>query len=543
MVRRTEDRWRKLQGVLHDVAPLVVGKASEAAWKKWLQLPLELACRDGQLSVVERLLAAGAEPAASRRDKYDGKDSLSLIHSAVFGNNPGVLMALLKAGCRDDFDAPSSSALWAYRTPLLTAVWRKKTAMAEALLTLGANAAAADGKGLTPLHLASIREDVPMMRRLLGNDAVDMEAKTTAGLTPLYIGLCNRQVESVKFLVEAGAALVSPPHHRAPFYETEGRSCLFAAAEKGYNEMTGILIEAGADVHERIDGCSVMRAAARAGNASAVHALNDAGAPVVESDGDALLFCAVREAQAASTKALLERGTPVGVRTHAGGETPLHVAAGEGGADVVRVLLNHGADVASVDDEGKTPLHMAAKGGSAHVVRVLLDHGADAASVDGEGKAPACLVKSRYSHDDLDWDTKGFFKAFEYRGEVWEGEEEHAYCIKLMIENVDQDKRDKIWAPRRNLMMLVARHRKAAAAAAPPMEHGGGKRLARRDDGGAPAALPAGGGACEGGLGDGGTTTAEGAAAVGGEHALRSMVALLADLGEEHLLRRVVLFL
>lgn len=507
MVTRTEDRWGKLQGALHEVAPLVVGKASEAAWKKWLQLPLELACRAGQLSVVEKLLAAGAEPASAG---YDGED-WSLIHSAVLGNSLEVFAALLKAGCQDDLDARASAA-WMHRTPLHMAVWRRKTAMAHGLLAAGADAAAADAKGLTPLHLASIRADVPMMRRLLASDGVDLEARTTAGLTPLYIGLCNRQVESVTFLLGVGAAMVSPPYQHPPFLVPEGRSCLFAAVERGYNEMIGILIEAGADVHERINGWSVMCAAARTGNAFAVHALNDAGAPVVETDGDAPIFYAAREGQVESTKALLARGTPVDVRARASGKTPLHVAAEEG---------------------------------SAHVVRVLLDHDADAvASVDDEGKTPACPIRRAYFRDD-DPDSRdtGPFRAFEYGGGEWEGEEDHAHCINLMIKNARQDKKDELWAPRRNSMMLVARHRKGAATApaAPPLEHGGGKRLAcGGGDGGAPAALPVGGGASEAGLDDEGTTTAEDAAVLGGEDALRSMVALLASLGEEHLLRRIV---
>lgn len=76
------------------------------------------------------------------------------------------------------------------RPPLLIAVWGKKTAMAEALLGAGADDAAADVKGLTALHLASIREDVPMMRRLLTSDGVDLEAWTTAGHTPLCTSDC-----------------------------------------------------------------------------------------------------------------------------------------------------------------------------------------------------------------------------------------------------------------------------------------------------------------------------------------------------------------
>lgn len=180
------------------------------------------------------------------------------------------------------------------------------------------------------------------------------------------------------------------------------------------------------------------------------------------------------------------------------------------------------------------------------MVRVLLDHEADVASVDDEGKTPACLVRGRHFDDDDDDDVTGTgpFRAFEYGGKEWEGEEEHAACVKLMLINEPERRKYNIWAPRRFLMMLIARHRKAAAAAAAataPLEHGHRMKLARGGGAGAPAALPAGGGASEGGPGEGGAAT-EGEAVAGAE-ALRGVVARLAGLGEDHLLRRVVRFL
>lgn len=98
-----------------------------------------------------------------------------------------------------------------------------------------------------------------------------------------------------------------------------------------------------------------MCTAARVGNAFAVHALGDAGAPVVESDGDAPLFYAARSGRTEAMNALLARGTDVGVRTRVKRRTPLHTAALRGSAHVVRVLLEHGAGVASVDEAGETP--------------------------------------------------------------------------------------------------------------------------------------------------------------------------------------------
>eukprot|EP00752_Nemacystus_decipiens_P004578 g4178.t1 len=265
----------------------------------------------------------GAEPACAG---YDDQDSFPLIFSTVLGNSFEVLEALQKAGCQDGLDAPASSAFCA-EPRLHTAVKGKKMIKARGLLEAGADPTAADAKGLTPLHVASIGGDVPMMRRVVAIDGVDLEARTTAGLNLLHIGTCKPAGGNrLGFSWESGAALVSPPYqrHPYPFLEAEGRRYLFAAVEQSTNKMINLLIDASADSYERRNGWSVICAAARAGSAFAVRALYDS----------------------------------------------------DGGAQALRVL-------------GRTLLHVAAKGDIAHIARDLLDHSADVASVDGEGQDPS----------------------------------------------------------------------------------------------------------------------------------------------------------
>jgi len=59
------------------------------------------------------------------------------------------------------------------------------------------------------------------------------------------------------------------------------------------------------------------------------------------------------------------------------GNTPLHYAATEGHADVIDVLLKHGAMIDQVSEEGYTPLHEAAQHANKGVVEKLLEKGAD----------------------------------------------------------------------------------------------------------------------------------------------------------------------
>jgi ankyrin repeat protein len=58
--------------------------------------------------------------------------------------------------------------------------------------------------------------------------------------------------------------------------------------------------------------------------------------------------------------------------------TPLHWAARKGNLDVVKLLLENGANPNAVDNSKNTPLHKAAGNGPTEVARLLLDSGADA---------------------------------------------------------------------------------------------------------------------------------------------------------------------
>jgi ankyrin repeat protein len=58
-------------------------------------------------------------------------------------------------------------------------------------------------------------------------------------------------------------------------------------------------------------------------------------------------------------------------------QTPLDRAAFKGKVDVVRLLIERGAEVDSRDKWGWTPLHLASRYGHLEVSRVLIDHGAN----------------------------------------------------------------------------------------------------------------------------------------------------------------------
>lgn len=80
---------------------------------------------------------------------------------------------------------------------------------------------------------------------------------------------------------------------------------------------------------------------------------------------------------------------------------PLIMAAKNGQTNLVRMLLDRGADVNLRDRETEvTPLIVAAQQGHLQVVEVLLQKGADVSARDKNGKT-ALSEALRYQHDDV----------------------------------------------------------------------------------------------------------------------------------------------
>lgn len=85
------------------------------------------------------------------------------------------------------------------------------------------------------------------------------------------------------------------------------------------------------------------------------------------------------------------------------GDSPLHWAVDNKHLDIVKLLIEHGADVNVSDELGMTPVHLAASNGSAEIAKLLVDNGADIMARTTVDPLSISAGLSRYGDTPLHW--------------------------------------------------------------------------------------------------------------------------------------------
>ena len=88
------------------------------------------------------------------------------------------------------------------------------------------------------------------------------------------------------------------------------------------------------------------------------------------------LHTAADKDQTEVVRFLIEHGAEINARTDAG-DTPLHWAAFDDKVNAAKLLLAEGAEINPKDKDGNTPLHWAAARGNVEMTELLIAHGAD----------------------------------------------------------------------------------------------------------------------------------------------------------------------
>lgn len=159
--------------------------------------------------------------------------------------------------------------------------------------------------------------------------------------------------------------------------ETDGTTALHWAAYTNQLEAASLLIGTGAKVNVANEyGVTPLSMACTNGNAAIVAVLVKAGANLeTRTSGETALMTAVRTGAVDVVKLLLDRGADVASIEPHSGQTMLMTAVAESHPGVARLLLARGADVQAKSKAGFTPLTFAARAGDLESVKLLLDAG------------------------------------------------------------------------------------------------------------------------------------------------------------------------
>lgn len=108
-------------------------------------------------------------------------------------------------------------------------------------------------------------------------------------------------------------------------------------------------------------------------------------------EGVSILIFSAAKGQPAISAILINNGAKVNVRDPGNlsrDYTPLHWAARLGHSELVKLLLEKGADPNAVSKSGETPLHLTASMGEIEAAQILISKGADLTLKDSEGFTP-----------------------------------------------------------------------------------------------------------------------------------------------------------
>jgi ankyrin repeat protein len=384
-----------------EAAKLLIAAGADAKLgNRYGIVPLAEAATNGSAAMTELLLKAGADPNATLPES----DTILML-AARTGNADVVRMLIDKGAVVDQKEE------WHGENALMIAAGENHAEVVKLLLERGADVNA------KAKHLV-----YPVMKTGAGQV---MSAYPAGGLTPLMQAVRNNAFDAVKVLIAAKADL--------NLKDPNNMSALHIAILNAHWDMANLLLESGANADDgslglipeimylkyaraqtdrpnKLGPMDVIKIMLAKG--ARVDSTMDAKipakaffAPKVTGPADATpLYRAAKKPDVELMRFLMENGADAKMALK-DGTTPLMVAAGlgpRGGGmaaafdapdedamiEAIKLCMAKGADVNAVDSTGMTALHGAAQKGADKVVQFLADSGAKLDVKDKRDRTP-----------------------------------------------------------------------------------------------------------------------------------------------------------
>lgn len=272
--------------------------------------------------------------------KPQPKPSAVDLFAAIADNAPEELEGYLKDGV--DPNVPNGRL---QRHAMHEAARLNSASCASVLMRYGALADCDDGKGDSPLHLASWEGNVEVGSVLLSAGADIDRLSGRDGYSPLWCAISARHVDMARLLVKHGARVsLKAPSDSMPLHQ---------AAITGQSAMAELLLDAGANVD------------------------------CVDRESNTPLHYAATIGDIRTAKVLIREQADVNAKQERG-LTPLHWACHKGHEEMAKLLIESGARINAKSETFASPLHCAAARGHLGCAKVLVRKGADCRVVTTE---------------------------------------------------------------------------------------------------------------------------------------------------------------
>ncbi|XP_069919657.1 ankyrin repeat domain-containing protein 27 isoform X6 [Oryctolagus cuniculus] len=359
--------------------------------------PLHVAALCGQASLIDLLVSKGA---AVNATDYHGATPL---HLACQKGCQSVTLLLLHYKASADTQDNNGN------TPLHLACTYGHEDCVKALVYYDAQSRRLDignEKGDTPLHIAARWGYQGIIETLLQNGA-PTDAQNRLRETPLTCALNSkilaileaRQPSFDRRQKSAEGPEQSPPRSGDSISQGSSSSSFSSASASSRQE------EAKKDYRE-VE--KLLRAVADGDLEMVRYLLEWTEEDLDEAEGAGSAadlefchpLCQCPKCAPAQKKLAKVPASGLGVNvTNQDGCSPLHIAALHGRADLVPLLLKHGACVGASTASQAAPLHLACQKGHFQVVKYLLDSHAKPNTKDGSGNTPLIYASSGGHHD------------------------------------------------------------------------------------------------------------------------------------------------
>ncbi|WBA81036.1 ankyrin repeat domain-containing protein [Endozoicomonas sp. GU-1] len=217
--------------------------------------------------------------------------------------------------------------------------------------------------------------------------------------TALHLAALHGSKRIIELLVNKGADVNAKTSY--------GWTVMQCAHKKGsITPLIRCMVNAGLKIDARCDNCgsTMLAHAAREDRWELVEFLLGKGARVnaeINIRGTAL-HLAVRQGRQDVIKMLVNHEANINVRSHHKGKSVLHDAARLGRPEIIDQLMGYGADISARDNNGKTVLHDAARQDQPDIIDQLMNYGADINARDNKGRTLLHLVAASGQQAILD---------------------------------------------------------------------------------------------------------------------------------------------